>query len=173
MDYSIHPLTLNELPTICAIVHRGIREDFTMYDEKIRQIYIRRFGRRFYRQLIAKKGNVVLGGFVGDELVGVLGIKGDFGGAAFLDWLIVKRKFRSRGIGTALLSAGEKWALENKYHYLYFYTETRKNIDFYKKKGYEFIGTFRKSWYGSDEYAMQKVLRDKPFPEIYKKHKTH
>lgn len=53
---------------------------------------------------------------------------------------------------------------------MYLYTESQKNIRFYKNRGFEFVGTMRKAWFGADEHKMQKVLRDKPFEEIFEKY---
>lgn len=170
MNYSIHKPTLNELSEIVGIVKTSLKEDFPMYDIKIQTAYGKIFGKKFFRKLLTEKGNTVLGAYVNNDLVGILGIKGDFGGAAFVEWFIVKKEFRNQGIGKTLLKACEKWVFDNKYHFLYLFTESHKNIKFYKRRGFEYVGKYRKSWFGADEHVMQKLLREKPFEEIFEKY---
>lgn len=70
--------------------------------------------------------------------------------------MAVKKNFRGEGIGTKLIEELDKWALANKFHYIYLNTETDKNIEFYKKRGFRYVGIQKNSWFGEDEHILEK-----------------
>lgn len=169
MNYIIKKATLENFNEVVNLVHKAIDSDFSEYSTEIKHAYKSIFSKKEYKNILRKKTNAILCAFSGKKIVGCLTLKGDFGGAALIDWLVIKKEFRRQGIGSALLKKTESWALKHFYHYLYLYTESDKNIKFYKQKGFEYAGLCRNSWFGINEHLMQKILRDKPFDEIYKK----
>jgi ribosomal protein S18 acetylase RimI-like enzyme len=80
---------------------------------------------------------------------------------------VVKKEYRNNGIGTALLKETEHWALNNLYHYLWLFTESNKNIDFYKHKGFTYVGVHKGAYFGANEHMLSKQLRNEPFPEVF------
>lgn len=62
----------------------------------------------------------------------------------YVDWFSVSKEYREKGWGTKLLQESESWALKHKYHYMYLHTESKKNISYYKKRGFRLIGIQKK-----------------------------
>ena len=123
--------------------------------------------------MIEKETDAVLGIKKDGQLVGIITLKGDYGGVLYIDFLGVAKSFRQKGLGKILLAAAEKWSLAHKYHYLWLNTESQKNIDYYRRRGFEYVGVHRKSWFGADEHIMGKLLREKPFPEAFRNYRQY
>lgn len=172
MDYAIKQLSINDLTSVVDIVNRVLQDDFPEYPKRVSDIYRKHiYNKKFFRKLIKNKDNVVLGAVINQRLAGVIVIKIEFGGVAYIEWLAVKKEYRNKGLGSSLLKQAEKWALNNFYHYLYLFTESKKNMEYYKQRGFNYLGCHRKSYFGADEHVFQKILKDKPFEEMFNKFK--
>lgn len=169
MNYLVKELAFSDLPQLKVLFNTVLKEDFPQYQPKVALIFRKYVYRQNYFRKIIKK-NVILGAFDKDRLVGFVTIKKEFGGVVFFSWVLVDKDYRSKGIATDLLRAGEKWSIKNKCHYVYLYTESLENVEFYKKRGFQYIGLQRQSWFGIDEHLLQKILRDKPFEETFSKY---
>jgi len=171
MGYVIQKLSLNDLPKIIQLVHTSLTNDFPEYQPRAALIYKKRiYNKKYFQKFLKKKGNAAFGAFNNSNLIGYCAIKADDGGVIYIDWLVVDNKYRNQGIGSTLLKQAEKWGLKHYYHYIYLHTESQKNINYYKKRGFDYIGTHRRFWFGVDEHLMQKLLQDKPFEEMFKKY---
>lgn len=171
MDYKVHKVnSIKDINTVSEIVNKALREDFPYKEETILSYQKDVFNKQYFIDLFKNKKNAILGAYKNKEIVGFIALKADFGGVLFIDWLAVEKKYRGKGIGSMLLQKTEQWALGNKFHYLYLFTETEKNKEFYTSRGFRYIGTHFKSWYGEDEHILEKVLKDKPFKEVFSKH---
>lgn len=168
MNYSIQKLSLKHLDEIISIVSDAIKNDFPMYKKETNTSYLQVFNKDFFTKFLKDHNNHVFGAFSNNFLAGLICIKEDFGGVILIYWLVVKEEFRQKGVGTFLLKEIEKWSLDNYYHYAYLFTESDKNLDFYKKRGFQYIGKHANSWFGETEHEMGKSFRDKSFAEIFK-----
>lgn len=168
MDFKIEKInSIKDIDKAAEIVSTALQEDFPTYKKETILAYRRGlFSKKGFRKFFKNKENIMLGAYDGN-LIGFIGLKTEYGGVIFIDWLAVKKGFRGKGIGGTLLQHAEKWALANKFHYLYLFTETAKNMEFYKKRGFTYVGTHSKSWFGEDEHVLAKVLRSQPFKEIF------
>lgn len=157
MNYSISKLTLDQVDEIASIVAKSLKEDFPYKKETIAS-YLKIFDKRFFSKIIRGKKNVVFGAYLGKELVGIIVVRADYGGVAYIEWLVVKKDFRGESLGTKLLEEVEKWAVSNKYHYIYLNTETDQNINYYEKRGFRYVGVQKNSWFGENEHILEKAL---------------
>lgn len=160
-------VTLQEVATVAALVHKALREDFPYKPETI-AAYIRDYNEQYFSKVISNEKNNIFGAYDTTELVGILVVKPEAGGVAYVDWLVVNKQYRDKGIGSELLKRVDEWALAHKYHYLYLYTETDKNIDYYKKRGFIYVGKHEHSYFGETEHILGKHLKSEPFPEAFK-----
>ncbi len=159
-----------EVSQIFALSSKIFRKDFP-YAPRVVRIYSDfLFNQSYFRKHLKKRENLIIGAFEGKNLIGFISLKGDFGGVASVNLLFVHKNYRQAGIGSRFLKLAEEWSLKNKYHYLWLFSETEKNIKFYKKRGFKYVGCHKKSWFGEDEYILAKALKAKPFPEIFKKY---
>ncbi len=170
MKFKIRKLTQKDLPALLVLFNTVLQEDFPEYQPKVAAVYKVYFNDKFFTKFLLKKTNSILGAFANDVIVAVLVIMGHDGGVVEFNWLFVNKNYRNNGLASELLKKGENWALEKKYHYIMFHTENIGLVEFYKKRGYEHVGLQKKMYFGIDEHLMQKVLRDKPFEEIFAKY---
>lgn len=164
----VQTLTKKDILEICELVAKILKEDFPEYSPKVSSIYGEKyFSPKNFRKFMQKKTNHVFGVKDNGNIIAVASIKGDFGGTAYIELLVVKKEYRAKGVGISLLKAVEKWALKHYYHFIWLFTESQKNIAYYKRRGFNYVGLFQKSAFGNDEYIMSKNLRDEPFPEVF------
>jgi len=166
MSFVIKEVSFGEVSLVTSLVHESLPEDFPYKQETI-EAYIKSYDEIYFTKVMGNQRNCVFGAYDNDKLLGVIILKPDNGGVVYVDWLVVKKEAREEGVGSLLLKKADQWALTNKYHYFYLYTETDKNIDFYTKRGFVYIGKHENSWFGETEHILGKQLRNKPFPEVF------
>jgi GNAT superfamily N-acetyltransferase len=168
MNYKIISLASDDVPEIYSLVTQSYKEDFPEFSPEVANIYATKFhNEKHFRDFLKHDINHIFGARDNNTLVAFIVLKGDFGGVVFIDFFIVKKDYRNRHIGTKLLHQAELWALEHAYHYLWLFTESEKNINYYKQNGFRYVGVHKKSWFGVDEHIMGKQLRNEPFPEVF------
>ncbi len=168
MGYKIISLDTKDVFEVSFLAAKILREDFPEYSPKVANIYGKKyFSEKRLRDLLKHKTNHIYGVKDNNKLIAFIILKGDYGGVLYLDLLAVKKEYRGLGIGKKLLNVSEKWALKHKHHYLWLFTESSKNIDFYKHNGFIYVGFHKGSWFGADEYILGKQLRNEPFLEVF------
>ncbi len=150
------------------LVGYALEHDFPYKTATIKEYKEKVYGTRFFREFITAPKHALLGAFDGKNLIGIAAIKVDMGGVAYLEWIVVDKEYRGKGIGCSLISAVEKWTLSRKCHYLHLLTESKNNREhFYPNRGFTLLGVHKNSWFGEDEYMFAKNLRPTAFREIY------
>lgn len=167
MKYIIRKTSIEDIQEITNIISKTLLHDFPYKKETIKA-YRKIFNKKYFTEFIKHKKNFILGAYKKNDLVGIIAIKPDFGGVLYIDWLAVKKENRGEGIGSILLQKTDEWALKHKFHYIYLFTETDRNINYYEKRGFKYVGKYGKSWFGETEHTLGKQLCDKPFPEVFK-----
>jgi len=158
MDYLIKEINIKNIPEMVSLVSQVMADDFPFYPIKVIEAYKKIFNEKYFRDFFNNKKNIYFGSFYKNKLIGIFGLKADIGGVAYGDWLVVNKEYRNQGIASALLKKAEKWMINNKFHTYYLYTESEKNISFYRKRGFNYVGTMKKFWFKQDEKIMQKNL---------------
>lgn len=115
------------------------------------------FGRKFLGERI-KEGFVWIAEKDG-EVVGILIAGKPFGGISYAHWLMVDSKHQKQGIATKLLGAWENEALKKKAHGLRL-DASECNVPFYKNRGFELIGFFKKGYFGENSYYLCKNIAE-------------
>jgi ribosomal protein S18 acetylase RimI-like enzyme len=167
MKIKIENLKIHDLDEFFTLFKELIETDFP-YPPAVRKIDLtKNFNKEVFKRRITAKGAPVFLAKLKDQIVGFVVPSDDWGGVVRIQWLGVKKEFRKMGIASELLQEVERWALDNHFHCIYLYTETKDNIEFYKKHGFEYIGLQKEVWYGVNEHLLQKNIHE-PFPEIFK-----
>lgn len=164
--YTIRALSEQDLPDFLQLFATSLQEDYPDYPIHVADQYKKIFNKDYFIRLLQKNKGTVLGAYE-DKLIGFIVIEKDDGGVVKFHWFTVNKNYREQGIGSALLKSAEEWCLENKCHYVFFYTENLKNVEYYKKREYNFVGIQKNSWFGIDEYVMEKQLKSSPFKEVF------
>ncbi len=166
MKCTIKNIKSTELNRVVTIVKQSLKEDFPEYQLRTIPAYQNIFNRKYFKELLKKKSNI-LGAYVRKNLVGFIAVRGEYGGVVYCDWFVVMKKFRRQGIGNRLLKAGELWSIKHNYHCIYLHTESRKNIEYYRRHGFRYVGVLNNCWFGEREHILQKILLQKPNEQIF------
>ena len=130
----IKQLDQTYIDDVYAISSRVFMHDFPEYRPGVAEAYVNLyFTKDFFRKLFKSRLNCLMGAFESNKLVGFVCAKGDLGGVLFIDLLFIDELFRNKGVGIRLLKEIEDWALANYFHYIWLFTEAKKNIEYYKK----------------------------------------
>jgi len=122
------------------------------------------FTKKAVRQSI-KNGDLFLAK-ENDRLVGfLLKLEPHKYGVDYADWLAVDKNYRNRVIATKLLKSWEEDAIKKGVHCLMITTEER-NINFYKKRGFIYMGKIPKGYAGAEDYYFYKPTQE-PKEENY------
>ncbi|MCL5090640.1 MAG: GNAT family N-acetyltransferase, partial [Patescibacteria group bacterium] len=117
---SYRKLKNTDVPEIFSLSSTVFAEDFPTYSSKTAQIYGKHiFSKKYYKDFLSKRKNLILGAWMGKELIGIICLKSEDGGVVFVDILFIKKNYRGKGIGSKFLTLAEKWALDHKNHYLW------------------------------------------------------
>lgn len=95
-----------------------------------------------------------------DDVVG-FGFGRTGGGVGFINWIGIRRDYRKRGIGSAILKSMEDdFAIRGCHKLeLYTYQHDLKLFDFYKKRGYDKVAQLNNHYYNLNVIYMTKALR--------------
>ena len=170
MKFTVRKLIQKDLPQLVELLNKTLDEAFIHYQKRTRQAYKRLSDIKYYTRVLNRKTSIALGAFAKGKILGFISLESKDGGVGLVEWFIVDKSYRGKGLGTALMARLEKEAISKYYHHIFLYTETKKNIEFYKRRGFEYVGLQKKSWFGEDEHMMQKILRDKPFHEMFERY---
>lgn len=170
MKFKIRKLTLKDLPKLLTLFNTSLQKDFIEFQPTVATVYRNMFGRKYFREFLKKRKNRIFGAFDKNNLIGFFVLYGHSGGVLEYIWLIVDKESRGKGVGSSLLTEAEMWGLKNKFHHVYLHTMNLELVEFYKSRGFEHVGERKKLYFGVNEHLMQKILRDKPFEEIFTKY---
>lgn len=166
--FTTNHLKEREINEFYSLFKKILKRDFPEYSRQVREIQLDRdFAKKNFLKMVGKKDEVVVIAKAEGKIIGFVVLGKDKGGVAEMIWLGVKRGFRNTGVGTKLLSAAEKWAIKHQCHCILVYTENKRNVAFYLKRGYDYVGIQKEAWYGVNEYLLQKNI-SKPFKSIFK-----
>ena len=122
--------------------------------------YIREALTQFNNERVGEDGHAPLNIIEYDEngntIGGILG--GTYWGWMYVDILWVHESHRHKGIGSKLLFEAEKEAIIRGCHHVHLDTMSWQAPEFYKKHGYEVIGTLPDIPSGNQKYLLMKAL---------------
>lgn len=122
--------------------------------------YIREALNQFNNERVGEDGhtplNIVEKDENGDVIGGILG--GTYWGWMYVDILWVHESHRHKGIGSKLLREAENEAIGRGCHHAHLDTMSWQAPEFYKKHGYEVIGSLPDIPNGNQKYLLVKAL---------------
>lgn len=153
--------TIEDIPQILPQFEENIRKFFKHeYSPKvINYFFEKRMTPARLEEMLATGGSFYLAED-DDQPVGfLLVIEKEMGGVSFANWFAVNEDHQKQGIGSGLLKTWEEDMLARGVHALMIGTE-EYNIDFYKKRGFNYIGLMPKGYWGADDHYMYKTIQE-------------
>lgn len=132
--------------------------DFPEYSQKTKDFIIGKNEKEFNED-VQLPYKILLGAFLENQLVGIVHGMHLEAGVCNLGWLMVDRSHQRKGIGKKLISAFEQVMKERGDHSIHLYS-AEWNLPYYKKMGYELVGLYKNSWFGADDYLLNKTIQE-------------
>ncbi len=130
------------------------------YYPKASRVYELAHYKRYFLSFIKASNSMLLGAFESGKMIGLMLAYEEYGGLVNIDWLIVGRNHRGKGIGERLMKRLEIMAKRRGMHKIYGDTEiqNRKAQAFDRKMGYRKVATLMDWNFHEDRYVWEKNL---------------
>lgn len=158
----VKQITEDEFDEFFTLYERLVKTEFPEYPEKVREFIVKHpqeWNKQKLSFLLKEQQCYFLAAKLNNKIVGLLYAFKPQGGVSIGLWLMVDPQFQHKGVGKILLTNWEQLALKDKCHSLQLAAPDR-NIEFYKKMGFDLIGLYKKAWYGADEYLFSKLIQE-------------
>lgn len=158
MNHKIIKAKVSDVDKFYPLFSDSLKKHFPCYSKKTISYYLKYDYNKNKIKKDLKRGTEKLYLATSDgKIVGYLLSSCPWGGVGFLSWIEVEPKFRKLGIASSLLSKWEKEAKKEGTHKVHVWTDKR-NLDFYKKKGYIFLGDIIDNFFGAHDFLFYKTL---------------
>lgn len=162
----IKRITLKDLDVFFDFFQKTVKSEFPEYSKgDLEYIFTRGWSKEYYKEWLNNKERYILGAFNDGKLIALLDAKEPELGVCYCNWIMVDRKLQKKGIGTKLLSKLEIEMKRKGVHMLFLHAD-KKNISYYKKVGYKWVGNMEKAWFGQDHHIFTKLIQE-PKEENY------
>jgi len=161
MDESIkiRKATVKDIKEFMVFFRGSLKNLFPEYSQKAKEFFLKKeWTEKSIRNLVKNSQVDVLIAVMNKRIVGDILINKPFGGVSFVSWIAVDPEFQKIGIGSLLLKKCETVAKNNGSHKVTFWT-ARRNIGFYKKRGYVLVGHIPENYFGADDWLFYKSIR--------------
>lgn len=158
MQFKIRIATTKELRTFFQAFTKSVAEDFPAYTHNT-ILYLLQdvFSLKSLQEEIKKGICQIFLASVNKRIVGYLVSTHPYGGVGFCNWIAVYPDYRKKGLASALLETWEKKAQKDGAHKVHLWTD-RRNIEFYKKRGYILVGRIPDNFFGANDYLFYKTF---------------
>lgn len=172
MAVIIQKLKLADFDQFYTFARDFVLRKYLDFPPAVRRGYWRsEFDKAGLKEAIQEGEIIILLAVADQKIIGFTYLTFETGGGAILQWLVVDKDYRGQGVGSQLLSEAEIITKKKKNHFLYLWTESQKNIDYYKKRGFYLVGRQKEAWFGLNENLLQKNLCP-PFSKQWEKNEA-
>ncbi len=159
---------MKDLDKFFIFFSQSLKKQFPRYTLKTRDYFIRKeYCLQSLKARLKSKDIIIYLAMQDKEVVGYFVTGVIVGGVCLALWLAVSKKHQGQGIGSQLLQMWEKDAKALGIHKLHLWTD-RRNLSFYKKRGFKLLGKVSKNYYGVDDYLFYKSIQ-KPIEKNFLK----
>ncbi|HUW24676.1 MAG TPA: GNAT family N-acetyltransferase [Patescibacteria group bacterium] len=163
----IQEIDSSQLREFYRVFTQVLREDFPEYPPQLKSFFINvEFPREFLRKKISQWNYIVLLATEEGKVVGFLAMEKPYGGVSYCSWLGVLKAYRGQGVGSRLVEVWERKVIARGGHKLLLITQSEKNRQFYKNRGFDEEGFEKKSWFGLDAWLFGKII-GRPKPRLF------
>lgn len=159
-QYNFRKAKVEDIEELFPFFKKSIRNYFPEYSVRIRNYFINiEYSLNYLKEAVKKERLTIYLSFFEKEIVGYLMISGLVGGICLGNWLAVSKDHQDKGIASRLLEEWEKGAKKEGFHKLHLWADKR-NVEFYKKRGFTLVGDIPNNFYGADDYLFYKSIRE-------------
>ena len=167
-QYSFKKAESEDLDFFFVLFDKLTVELFPDYSLKIRRHILKKeWNHNAIKAQFNSKQIIIYLAFDKEDLVGYLITRPIVGGVCAGDWMAVQEKHQGKGVASGFLNFWEKDAIANGMHKLHLWTHKR-NIQFYKNRGFRLVGMVPDNYYGTTDYFFHKTIQ-KPLEKNYLK----
>lgn len=157
--YIFKKATTKDLDEFWSVFVKNIKTQFPEYSVKTRKAFLEKeYSLQYIKESLKDKRAALYLAYFKGEVAGFLYTTYICGGIGMANWLAVEREHQGHGIATKLLKMWQKEAKQLGMHKLHLWTDKR-NLDFYKKQRFIYVGKIPKNYYGADDYLFYKTLQ--------------
>lgn len=158
MQFKIRTATTKDLKTFFQAFTKSVAEDFPEYSNNTISYFLQDvFSLKSLQEEIKKGICQIFLALVDQKIVGYLVSTHPYGGVGFCNWIAVYPDYRKNGVASALLETWEKKAKKDGAHKVHIWT-VRRNIEFYKKRGYILVGRIPDDFFGANDLFFYKTF---------------
>ncbi len=165
-EYTFKKATVKDLKKFFVFFSKSIQEQFTEYTVRTRKFFLEQeYTPKAIEIQMKSKMLILYLAFHKQEVVSYLIVRPISGGVSLCVWLAVSVHHQKQGIASKLLIMSEKDAKKTGMHNINLWTNKR-NLTFYKNRGFRVAGKVPKNYYGHDDYLLYKIIQ-KPVEKNY------
>ncbi|MDD5146568.1 MAG: GNAT family N-acetyltransferase [Candidatus Pacebacteria bacterium] len=158
-DYIFRKASPRDLSAFFPEFAKSLKSQFPEYSSKTKEFFVKReYCLEALKSQLDNKEIVIYLAILASQAVGFLIARYICGGVCLCSWLAVAEGHRGKGLASQLLKMWQNEAKKAGIHKLHLWTGKR-NLDFYKKKGFTYVGKIPKNYYGADDYLFYKVIQ--------------
>ena len=157
--YTFKKANLKDFNAFWIAFAKNIKTQFPEYSAKTREFFIKQeYCPEALKAQLKNKEIAIYLAFFSKEVAAFLMVRYICGGVGMANWLAVTKAHQDKGIATKLLKIWQADAKKSGMHKIQLWTD-RRNLNFYKKQGFVFVGKIPKDFYGADDFLFYKTLQ--------------
>ncbi len=150
----------SELSGLIKVARDSIQADFPHYSSKVKEYLLSHdFDASIIEQNFQRKIFIYWAAFLEEKIIGYLISLPPFGGVVLIIWLGVDKTYQHQGVGKKFIQEFSKWVIDQGAHALHLFT-VKDDLPFYEKLGFINAGSIEKSYYGSHDFYLYKILQE-------------
>lgn len=167
-EYNFRKAVVEDLDVFFVLFDKLTIELFPDYSLKIRESILKKeCNFNTIKAQFKNKQIIIYLAFYSEELVGYLMVRPIVGGVCLGEWMAVDESHQGMGVASGLLDIWEKDAKISGMHKLHLWADKR-NVQFYKNRGFSLVGIVPENYYGVDDYFFYKSIQ-KPIEKNFLK----
>lgn len=157
-----------ELKNFYDFFKHSIRSQFPEYSAKTAEFFIKnQYSLKNLTKQLKAKESAIFAAFNKNECIAFFLVDAWPGGICFGAWIAVDKNFQKLGVASKLIKMCEIEAKTKGFHKIHLWSDKR-NLEFYKNRGFIVVGEIPESLYGSNDYLLYKTLQ-KPVEDKFLK----
>lgn len=158
MEYTFKKAGVKDVESFYPLFFKSIKTQFPEYSEGTRRHFLEKeYSLDSLKNRLGNGLDLYLA-FESEEIVGYLLTMNLVGGICLANWIAVADEHQNKGVASKLLGIWEGDAKSRGIHKLHLWTE-EKNIEFYKKRGFIYVGMIPDNFYGADDHLLYKTIQ--------------